>query len=148
MKIGGIMVAVMTWTALTPPTAAAQATVADSYIEFAMSDRQAKAMQSRAFKACVKQWVGSTGGTRQCFAAEMPRAEQTLEAAYNQKVARLDSAARVRLAGAQQLWLENRFAACNSAWDAESGGTLRNIVYDECTLRELQRRTLWLRNFK
>jgi uncharacterized protein YecT (DUF1311 family) len=95
-----------------------------------------------------QKWLGSTGGTVECFATEIARADAQLDLLYKKRMTALKPSAQTRLSSAQQFWLGDRYDGCEADYAEEDGGTLRSIVRKECMLTEISRRTQWVKRFK
>lgn len=70
----------------------------------------------------------TTAAMRECENSRFERADQKMNAAYQELVCRLDEPGRVKLRHAQQAWIKFRDAEAAFRADAARGGTLAPLI--------------------
>lgn len=111
-------------------TAAAQSSADDEY--------------SARYSKCMDASGGVTVNMLNCIADEMVVQDARLNTAYSDARSELSEERREALLAAQRLWINYRDANCN--FYATAGGTLAQVVSNECFLRETTQRATELEN--
>lgn len=70
--------------------------------------------------------------------------EAKMSAAYKHTLALLSRSEQSTLRAQQAVWVKTRYQECRRERNANLGGALRNVVFADCQLLELKRRTLWI----
>lgn len=127
-------------------TIPASAASMDGYAQFRPAVEEVSAELSAGYAACIGRSSGVTEGMQNCIAEEYPRVDRKLNATYAQTMRRLpNEKSRGRLRQLQRAWLTERWVECTAEAAAAGGGSVSDIVYRNCQLREVARRTLWLK---
>jgi uncharacterized protein len=79
-----------------------------------------------------------------CRYQQTVRSEARLNAAYKRTMPLLSKEARNTLRTEQRLWVKSRYAKCERDRNSNLGGALKNVLFYDCQLFELKRRTLWI----
>lgn len=115
---------------LLPLTAAAQSNSDDEY--------------TAHFSQCMDASDGITVNMLNCIADEMTVQDARLNTAYSDVRSELSEQRREALLAAQRLWISYRDANCN--FYATAGGTLAQVVSNDCFLQETIQRAAELEN--
>lgn len=91
---------------------------------------------------------GQHGAMMDCSIAENVKQDAMLNAAYRAARARVSGGRRTELRDAQQLWIGQRDATCQAAFDRAGGGQGSELEQVSCHLRETIVRTMWLERFR
>jgi uncharacterized protein YecT (DUF1311 family) len=89
-------------------------------------------------------WANEPLYQAQCRSKLTKRSEARLKAAYKRTMARSSKEAQDTLRTEQRLWIETRYDQCARDRDENIGGALKNVMFYDCQLFELKRRTLWI----
>jgi uncharacterized protein YecT (DUF1311 family) len=79
-----------------------------------------------------------------CRSKQAVRSEARLTSAYKRKVARLSKPAKITLRIDQRDWIKTRFDNCELDRNENLGGARKNVLFYDCHLFELKRRSLWI----
>tara|TARA_B100000929_G_scaffold286196_1_gene270899 strand:- start:507 stop:908 length:402 start_codon:yes stop_codon:yes gene_type:complete len=115
---------------LLPLVATAQSSTDDEY--------------SARYNKCMDASGGVTVNMLNCIADEIAAQDARLNTAYSDARSELSEERREALLAAQRLWISYRDANCN--FYATTGGTLAQVVGNECFLRETTQRATELEN--
>ena len=115
---------------LLPFVAIAQSSTEDEYTE--------------RFSKCMDASGGITVNMLNCIADEMAVQDTRLNTAYSDARSELSEQRREALLAAQRLWISYRDANCN--FYATAGGTLAQVVSNDCFLRATIQRATELEN--
>jgi uncharacterized protein YecT (DUF1311 family) len=120
-----------------------------SYNDFMLKDGE-KAEVMIAIKAsCPNESDDTTAQDKmKCRDKEIVRSERHLDTIYKRKIKRLPKKAQSKLRSEERAWASTRYNECLSSREDNLGGALRNVVYSECVLFELKRRTLWIERYE
>ena len=130
---------------LLPLSATANEPVPPSYMQFRPSPTATEGRLSAGFSVCIANSGGVTATMQDCIGREYARLDRLLNAAYANIMRRLpNDKARAELRYRQRDWLTMRWDACLEEMDSAGGGSAGDLVYRNCQLQELVRRTLWL----
>ncbi len=88
---------------------------------------------------CMDQSGGVTVNMLNCIGEELASQDARLNGAYKKLRSQLTPTRKQALLTAQRLWIQYRDANCNFYADPE-GGTLANLLANECVLRETAER--------
>lgn len=115
------------------------------YAAFQMSDAQRDARLSRTYNDCMGA-ASSTADYRSCSSAEFERIEALMRRALAQAEANVSEGDRERFRSEQRRWREGLPDLCQRELEEEGaeGGSMDLLTLDNCSLRELVRRTSWL----
>ena len=128
-----------------PQLAHAKETLPPSYMQFQPSAGVIDARISGSFKACIAASDGVTANMQDCIAHEGVRLDKVLNRTYAKVMRRLPhDRARTDLRNRQRDWLTMRWDICLEDMDRAGGGSGGDLVFRDCQLQELVRRTLWL----
>ena len=98
------------------------------------------------YTACYSKCTDASGGVTvemlNCIAAEMAVQDSRLNTAYSDVRSELFEERRKALLAAQRLWISYRDANCN--FYATAGGTLAQVVSNDCFLQETTERAVEL----
>jgi uncharacterized protein YecT (DUF1311 family) len=72
------------------------------------------------------------------------RSEARLNAAFKRTLSRASKEVRNNLRVEQRLWIKNRYDNCERDKDENLGGARKNVLFHDCQLFEIKRRTLWI----
>jgi uncharacterized protein YecT (DUF1311 family) len=116
-----------------------------SYNDFMLKDGE-KAEVMLAIKAsCPNETDDTTAQDKvKCRDKEIVRNETQLDAIYKRKIKQLPKKAQKKLRSEEHAWTSTRYNECLHSREDNLGGALRNVVYRDCVLFELKRRTLWI----
>jgi uncharacterized protein YecT (DUF1311 family) len=103
---------------------------------------------SAKFQRCIDRAGGVTVAVSDCQEAELRRADNRLNATYQTVMARLPPNRQVALRDEERLWISRRDQTCQSARQANAGGTAAGLGGQDCQLRESRQRTAELRQFR
>lgn len=130
---------------LLPLSATANQTVPPSYMQFRPSPAASQSRVSSELGACIANSGGVTAAMQDCIGREYARLDKLLNATYANVMRRLPhDRARADLRYRQRDWLTMRWDGCLEEMDSAGGGSASDLVYRNCQLQELVRRTLWL----
>jgi uncharacterized protein YecT (DUF1311 family) len=79
-----------------------------------------------------------------CRSKQAVRSAVLLNSAYKRKVARLSTPAKIALRIDQRDWIKTRFDNCEHDRNENLGGARKNVLFYDCQLFELKRRSLWI----
>jgi uncharacterized protein YecT (DUF1311 family) len=79
-----------------------------------------------------------------CRYKQVVRNEARLNAAYKRTITRASKEARDTLRAEQRLWIKTRYDKCERDRNENLGGARKNVLFYDCQLFELKRRTLWM----
>ncbi len=79
-----------------------------------------------------------------CRSKQAVRSAARLNSAYKRKVARLSKPAEIALRIDQRDWIKTRFDNCEHDRNENLGGARKNVLFYDCQLFEIKRRSLWL----
>ena len=99
---------------------------------------------SARYNKCMDASGGVTVNMLNCIADEIAAQDARLNTAYSDARSELSEERREALLAAQRLWISYRDANCN--FYATAGGTLAQVVSNECFLRETTQRATELEN--
>jgi uncharacterized protein YecT (DUF1311 family) len=129
-------------------SAMAQAAPAVGYDSFKITDAAANAMDSTAYKVCMKNSGGVTVDMRNCGGAEYAKLDKRRAAALKATVARSSKATARRLQQDEKLWQASGMKHCDKRSELNEGGTLELLENDACGHEEMKRRIAWLEQYK
>lgn len=130
---------------LLPLPAAANRPISPSYSQFRPLAAAIKARLSAGYGHCIANSGGVTATMQDCIGREHARLDRMLNATYANVMRRLpNDKARAGLRYRQRDWLTMRWDACLEDMNSAGGGSAGDLVYRDCQLQELVRRTLWL----
>ncbi len=89
-------------------------------------------------------WAAEPRYQAGCRYKQTVSSEARLNAAYKRTMPLLSKEARNALRVEQRLWIRNRYAECERDRSNNLGGALKNVLFYDCQLFELKRRTLWI----
>lgn len=96
------------------------------------------------YSKCMDASGGVTVEMLNCIAGEMATQDARLNTAYSDVRSELSEERREALLAAQRLWISYRDANCN--FYATAGGTLAQVVSNDCFLQETTERAAELEN--
>ena len=74
-------------------------------------------------------------------AKALKKADDALNAAYKELLAKLDDEGKTKLQAAEKAWIKFRDAECESAADDYRGGSIKPLIYNNCTKALTETRT-------
>jgi uncharacterized protein YecT (DUF1311 family) len=89
-------------------------------------------------------WAAEARYQAGCRYKQTVRSEARLNAAYKRTIPLLSNDARNTLRAEQRLWIRTRYAKCERDRHNNLGGAMKNVLFHDCQLFELKRRTLWI----
>lgn len=130
---------------LLPQLAYAKEALLSSYMQFLPSAGAIDGRISGGFRACIAASGGVTANMQDCIAHEGARLDRLLNRTYTNVMRRLPhDRARSDLRYRQRDWLTMRWDTCLEDMSKAGNGSSGDLVFRNCQLRELARRTLWL----
>jgi uncharacterized protein YecT (DUF1311 family) len=145
-KSGNLIAALM---AFAP--SALMATLPLNYSDFTLSDAEVSEVISATNAQCpqksddyssimAKEPLYQT----KCRSKQALRSAALLNSAYKRKVARLSKPAKIALRLEQRDWITTRFENCEHDRDENLGGARKHVLFYDCQLFELKRRSVWI----
>ena len=116
-----------------------------SYPQFQPSPATLAARYSPAFDTCIDKSGGVTAAMQDCLADEYELLDETLNTIYAKTMRHASTPqAKAELRSGQREWLSLRWNGCLREMESAGGGSASDLVYRDCQLREVARRSLWL----
>ena len=125
--------------------------IKSAYDAFKLSDSQASETM-RAINATCPSKAEDVASTlsveaRQqaaCRSRQVVKKEAFLKTTAERKIASLPKSSSDAARADQKVWTQTRYNECKSNQNDNLGGALKNVVFANCQLLELKRRTLWM----
>lgn len=90
-------------------------------------------------------WASEPRYQEACRNKLVSSSEAKMSAAYKRALAPLSKSEHSAFRAQQAVWVKTRYMECRRDRNLNLGGALRNVVFADCQLLELKRRTLWMR---
>jgi uncharacterized protein YecT (DUF1311 family) len=116
-----------------------------SYNDFMLNDTEKAEVMIAIEASCPNETDDTTAQDKvKCRDKEIVRSEMHFDAIYKRKIKQLPKRAQGKLRSEERAWVNTRYNECLHSREDNLGGALRNVVYRDCVLFELKRRTLWI----
>jgi uncharacterized protein YecT (DUF1311 family) len=101
---------------------------------------------SDAYQACLAKANSVDFEMAHCAGEERERQDKALNLVYRQLTAKLDPNRKSILVAAERAWVTFRDAQCEAEASGEAGGTLANVIRQDCLLRQTYDRVLTIKD--
>jgi uncharacterized protein YecT (DUF1311 family) len=122
-----------------------------SYRDFALSDAEVNEVIRSIDAQCpqISDDYSSTMAREplyqaECRSKQTVRNEALLKDAYKRTLASLSKPAKNALRTEQRDWVRTRFEVCEHDRNENLGGARKNVLFYDCQIFELKRRTVWI----